>query len=227
VSERVTYLRAPGAAGGAGLQRALSRPLVLASASPRRAALLRQVGLPFDVRVSDVAEEAEEAGRGPEAVALEHARRKALAVARELPGRLVLGADTVVVLGAEVLGKPAGPDEARGMLRALSGREHEVITAVAIAIVASDGARVLAEHAEHTRVTFRALSDGEIERYVAGGEPLDKAGAYGIQGHGALLVSQIDGCYFNVVGLPLSRTWEMLVELGYDGIGREAFGSDT
>ncbi len=223
----MTHLREQRAAQDAELERALRRPLVLASASPRRAALLRQVGLPFDVRVSDVAEEADEVGRGPEAVALEHACQKALDVAGELPGRLVLGADTVVVLGDQVLGKPSGPDEARGMLRALSGREHEVISAVAIAIGASDGARLLTEHAEHTRVAFRALSDGEIERYIATGEPPDKAGAYGIQGHGALLVRDIDGCYFNVVGLPLSRTWEMLVELGYDGIGHGASDRDA
>lgn len=203
---------------------ALTQPLVLASASPRRAALLAQVGLRFEVHVSDVPEEADEAGRAPQAVALEHARAKALAVAAAAPGRLVLGADTVVVLDGDLLGKPAHAAEAAAMLRRLSGREHEVITAIAFALDAGQGARVLAEHAEHTRVVFRELSEDEIAWYVASGEPLDKAGAYGIQGHGALLVRRIEGCYFNVVGLPLSRTGEVLAELGYDLIDRNAAG---
>jgi len=203
---------------------ALTQPLVLASASPRRAALLAQVGLRFEVHVSDVPEEADEAGRAPQAVALEHARAKALAVAAAAPGRLVLGADTVVVLDGDLLGKPAHAAEAAAMLRRLSGREHEVITAIVFALDAGQGARVLAEHAEHTRVVFRELSEDEIAWYVASGEPLDKAGAYGIQGHGALLVRRIEGCYFNVVGLPLSRTGEVLAELGYDLIDRNAAG---
>ncbi len=203
---------------------ALTRPLVLASASPRRAALLAQVGLPFEVHVSGVPEEVAAPGRAPEAIALEHARAKALAVAETMPGRLVLGADTVVVLGDNVLGKPADAAEAVVMLRGLSGREHEVITAIAFAFDAGQGARVRAEHAEHTRVVFRELSEDEIAWYVASGEPLDKAGAYGIQGRGALLVRSIEGCYFNVVGLPLSRMGEILSELGYDLIDRNAAG---
>ncbi len=206
---------------------ALTRPLVLASASPRRAALLAQVGVPFEVRVSDAPENADEAGRAPAAVALEHARAKALAVAPTVPGRLVLGADTVVVLGDEVLGKPGDAAEAAAMLRALSGREHEVITAIAIALSDGSASQVLAEHAEHTRVFFRTLGEDEIARYVASGEPLDKAGAYGIQGRGALLVRRIEGCYFNVVGLPLSRTGEILAGLGYDLIARDAAPGDS
>lgn len=201
-----------------------TRPLVLASASPRRAALLAQVGVPFEVRVSDVPEEAHEPGRAPEAIALEHARAKALAIAAAMPGRTVLGADTVVVLGDEVLGKPEDAVAAAAMLRALSGRAHEVITAIAVALGDEGGAQVRAEHAEHTRVVFRALSEDEIAWYVASGEPLDKAGAYGIQGRGALLVRWIEGCYFNVVGLPLSRTGEILAELGYDLIDRNTAG---
>jgi len=199
------------------LSRAAQRPLVLASASPRRAALLAQVGVAFEVRASDVPEEADRPGRDAGEVAREHARAKALAVARQLPERLVLGADTVVVLGGEVLGKPAGREEARVMLRRLSGREHAVITAVALALGDAGRARLLDEHAECTRVRFRELGAAEIEDYVASGEPLDKAGAYGIQGRGALLVRAIEGCYFNVVGLPLSSTWEMLVRLGAAG----------
>lgn len=167
--------------------------------------------------MSNAPEEADEPGRDAADVACAHARAKALAVARELPERLVLGADTVVVLEGELLGKPAGQAEARAMLLRLSGREHEVVTGVALAFGEESRARVLAEHAERTRVCFRALSESEINAYVATGEPLDKAGAYGIQGRGALLVRAIEGCYFNVVGLPLSSTWEMLVRLGWPG----------
>lgn len=195
------------------LARALQRPLVLASASPRRAELLRQVGLSFEVQVSNVPEEADEPGRDAAEVAAEHARQKALAVARQYPERLVLGADTVVVLDGAVLGKPVDATAAQAMLRRLSGREHEVITAVVLALSDGQCARVVDEHAECTRVCFRALSATEIECYVATGEPLDKAGGYGIQGRGALLVRAIEGCYFNVVGLPLSSTWEMLRRL--------------
>ncbi|MGD9495839.1 MAG: nucleoside triphosphate pyrophosphatase [Armatimonadota bacterium] len=197
----------------AALSSALRRPLVLASASPRRAMLLRQAGIEFEVRVPQIVEDADESGLPPAEVALTHARTKAQAVARELWGRLVLGADTVVVLGTQVLGKPDGPAQARAMLQALSGRVHEVITAVALAV--GDGGGIVAEQIERTRVRFRRLSEGEIECYVASGEPLDKAGAYGIQGRGALLVREIEGCYFNVVGLPLSRIWDMLSSLGH------------
>lgn len=216
---------APGDGQDRALARALARPLVLASASPRRADLLAQVGLSFEVRVSNVPEEADETGRDAAEVAGAHAREKALAIARELPERLVLGADTVVVLEGEVLGKPTDAEQARGMLGRLSGREHEVITAVALALNDGRGTRVLDEHAERTRVRFRALSAAEIEAYVATGEPLDKAGAYGIQGRGALLVRAIEGCYFTVVGLPLSSTWEMLVRLGWPEVPMR--GADT
>jgi len=192
---------------------ALDRPLILASASPRRAELLRQVGIAFEVRVSDAPEDAGLPGAGPAEVAEAHARQKALAVAARAPGRLVLGADTVVVLDGRVLGKPESAGEAREMLHALSGREHEVITGVAIALGAGTRPRLLALEHVSTRVRFRDLSDEQIETYVASGEPMDKAGAYGIQGRGALLVDEIEGCYFNVVGLPLSRTWEIIERL--------------
>ena len=192
---------------------ALTRPLVLASASPRRSALLRQVGFEFEVVVSAAQECPAEAGADAVELALGHAREKALDVSGRMVGRLVLGADTVVVLGELVLGKPAGPDEARGMLRALSGLRHQVITAVVLAV----GEAILAEDVVVTDVTFRRLTDGEIDGYVATGEPMDKAGAYGIQGRGGLLVTQLRGCYFNVVGLPVSRVGEMLAELGWRG----------
>lgn len=200
---------------------ALDAPLILASASPRRADLLSQVGVAYEVRVSDVAEEADVPGADPAEVAEEHARDKALDVAAHNPGRLVLGADTVVVLDGRVLGKPEDEDDARRMVASLSGSEHEVITGVAIAL--ADGkARLLALEHVRTTVRFRTLTDEEIDAYVASGEPMDKAGAYGIQGRGALLVREIEGCYFNVVGLPLSRTWELLCALGHQVPGQHA-----
>lgn len=208
------------------LREARRYPLVLASASPRRAKLLAQVGLDFEIHVPEVTEDADEPQRTPEEVALLHARAKACAVARRIPRRLVLGADTVVVHAGKVLGKPTDPSEAVAMLRALSGQKHQVITAVVIAVGAEQEAQVLAEHAEVTEVVFRALSETEIARYVASGEPMDKAGAYGIQGQGAVLVHGIKGCYFNVVGLPLSRTWEMLMAVGYNVGGEITPGRD-
>ncbi|MCD6359525.1 MAG: septum formation inhibitor Maf [Armatimonadetes bacterium] len=187
--------------------------MVLASVSPRRRELLRQVGFEFEVVAPEVPE-TQGTGEDAAELALRHARAKALAVAERTPARLVLGADTVVVLGKRILGKPAGADEAREMLRSLSGRRHEVVTAVVIAAGEAEGeARVLAEDVVVTAVTFRELSEREIEDYVACGEPMDKAGAYGIQGRGALLVARVDGCYFNVVGLPLARVGEMLAGL--------------
>lgn len=213
VCEDAGRIEQPGEETRAALAGALDRPLILASASPRRAELLRQVGIAFEVRVSDAPEDADVPGAGPAEVAQAHAREKALAVAARVPGRLVLGADTVVVLDGRVLGKPESADEAREMLHALSGREHEVITGVAIALGAGTQARVLALEHVSTRVRFRDVSDEQIETYVASGEPMDKAGAYGIQGRGALLVDEIEGCYFNVVGLPLSRTWEIIERL--------------
>lgn len=204
-SSQRTQLHAPEA-----VNRLLDLPLVLASGSPRRAELLTQVGIDFAVRVSGVAEEADEPGADPAEVALTHARQKALDVAADLPGRIVLGADTVVVLDGRVLGKPDSPQVARETLATLSGRRHDVMTAVALALGAADGPELLATDHVRTRVQFRELHPDEIAAYVDSGEPMDKAGAYGIQGRGALLVRRIEGCYFNVVGLPLSRTWEML-----------------
>jgi septum formation protein len=185
-------------------------PLVLASASPRRAELLRQVGVAFEIIISDVAEDAWEPEAAPAAIAVEHARRKALVISARMPRRLVLGADTVVVLDGHVLGKPQDEEDAARMLKALSGRSHDVITGVALALDAGSGAAVVDEAHAVTEVVFRELSDEEVHQYVLTGEPMDKAGAYGIQGCGALLVREIKGCYSNVVGLPLSRTWEML-----------------
>ena len=191
---------------GGALREALRRPLILASASPRRAELLRQVGWEFEVVVSDVEENEAATDQDAASLVASHARSKALDVSGRNPARLTLGADTIVVVGERVLGKPTTADEAREMLRALSGREHQVMTAVALTV----GDRLIAEDVVMTDVTFRELSEREIEDYVATGEPMDKAGAYGIQGRGALIVRQVRGCYFNVVGLPLARVGEMV-----------------
>lgn len=189
--------------------------LVLASRSPRRADLLVTAGIPFEVRPSDGVEEAHAmGGRRPEVYAEELARVKAAAVAADCPGRLVLGADTIVVLEDEVLEKPDDVAEAEQMLARLSGQRHVVISA--IALVRDDHCLWLGH--ERTDVEFLPLEAHAISRYVATGEPMDKAGAYGIQGYGALMVRGVRGCYFNVMGLPLALLGQALREtLGSGG----------
>ena len=183
--------------------------LILASGSPRRRQLLEQIGLTFVVRSSDV-DESVSPGLTPAQVVESLSARKGEAVAAEAaPGDLVLSADTVVALDGAILGKPRDRAEAEAMLTALSGRTHQVYTGVTLL---QDGRR-LTEH-EVTAVTFRPLSPGEIAAYVSTGEPMDKAGAYGIQGLGALLVVRLEGDYFNVMGLPLCRLGEMLAQFG-------------
>ncbi|NLM39075.1 MAG: septum formation inhibitor Maf [Firmicutes bacterium] len=182
--------------------------IILASQSPRRAALLRQYGLDFTIE-SSPAEESSEGNRAE--LAVQNALRKAEAIAQKYPQALTIGADTIVVLGERVLGKPSGQHEAYAMLRSLSGQVHQVITGVAL--VGPDKTRTFAET---TSVKFRDLSDDEIGAYVRSGEPLDKAGAYGIQGFGGLFVEAIHGCYFNVVGLPTPRLMLALREFGID-----------
>jgi len=187
--------------------------IVLASTSPRRSALLTEAGIPFiAVAPRDVAEDLP-AGEPPRATVTRHARAKAHSVAAAHPGRLLLGADTIVVLDGAAFGKPADEAEARTMLAALQGRTHTVFTGLAV-VDATNGAELV--DAEATDVTMRALSSEEVAAYVATGEPLDKAGAYAIQGRGALLVERVDGDYFNVVGLPLYRLSKMLATFGYD-----------
>jgi septum formation protein len=186
--------------------------LILASGSPRREALMRQVGLRFEVEPSDADESL------PEGVpAAESAEQLALKKARQVAaGRtegLIIGADTVVVVDGRILGKPSGPEEASAMIRRLSGREHQVITGIAVVDAATAESR---SDSVSTDVCFALLSDEIIERYVATGEPLDKAGGYGIQGYAALLVEAIRGDYNNVVGLPVRRLAELLGEFGYD-----------
>lgn len=183
--------------------------LVLASASPRREALLRQLGVPFEVVPSDLPE-VWPPGPAPAAVTA-LALAKARAVASRLADAIVLGADTAVVLGGKVFGKPESPEDARRMLRALRGREHEVITGVALVEVPSGREETAAVVSQ---VLMREYSEAEIDAYIASGEPLDKAGAYAIQAAGHGLVDRVQGCYTNVVGLPLTTTRRLLEAWG-------------
>jgi septum formation protein len=189
--------------------------IVLASASPRRAAILRDAGIPFEVLAAQVDEtrrDGELRGDYVRRLALEKARAAAAEAPADSGDCLFVGADTVVVAGGEILGKPVSEDDARRMLRMLSGGVHEVHTG--LAVVERPGTAESATD-EITRVTFAALSDDEIENYIATGEPFDKAGAYGIQGIGGRYVTRIEGCYFNVMGLPLARLWSLLQEFGW------------
>lgn len=186
--------------------------IILASNSPRRRELLAQIGIrDFQILSPDV-DEAVESGLSPARMVEALSLRKARAAAGRAGAEdLILAADTVVALDGAVLGKPRSGDEAFAMLSALSGREHHVYTGVTVLL---EG-RAVTEH-EQTAVTFRALEPGEIRGYIATGEPMDKAGAYGIQGLGALLVSGIRGDYCNVVGLPVFRLGRILARCGVD-----------
>ena len=171
--------------------------LILASQSPRRQELLKLLGLPFTVRVADIDETLGTCA--PEEAVAQLSRKKAEAVRRSAD-ELVIGADTVVVLDGKVLGKPSDETDAFRMLRSLSGRRHQVMTGVTVL----QGDRCTSV-TEVTEVSFRPLSDGDILSYIATGDPMDKAGSYGIQNGGALFVDGIHGDYFNVVGLPVCR----------------------
>lgn len=184
--------------------------VVLASASPRRHELLGMIGIAHEVDPADI-DESVRAGESPTAYALRLAREKAAAVSARRPHALVIAADTTVVVDDRIFGKPADRDDACRMLRALSGRSHVVHTAMA---VARDGGRVMESGVESTRVTFRPLGDDEIAAYVATREPMDKAGAYGIQGYGATIVERVDGDYFAVMGLALRRLVALLGAVG-------------
>ena len=176
--------------------------LILASQSPRRRELLAKLNIPFQVEVADV-DEHPLPEESPRQLVARLSRLKAEASAG--PGKVVIAADTVVVQDEKILGKPADEQEAKAMLMALSGRTHQVMTGVT---VLKDGKA--ATHTEITQVTFRTLTEGEISRYIAGGEPMDKAGAYGIQGGAGVFVEAICGDYYNVVGLPRCRLWRLL-----------------
>jgi septum formation protein len=181
--------------------------LILASRSPRRQELLRNAGFEFDVDPSSVLEE-QLPNETPVAFVRRLAQEKAREVASRSPaGSLVLGADTEVIVDGEVLGKPADPEDASRMLRMLSGRCHEVLTGVAL--VQALGHLEALEHSS-TTVWLRALRESEVREYVSSGEPFDKAGGYAIQGRASRFVTRIEGCYSNVVGLPVSLLDEML-----------------
>lgn len=186
--------------------------IILASASPRRSELLRQVGFDFEV-IPSRADEQEIAGESPQ----EHVVRLSLDKAREvstrddIDGRWIIGSDTIVLCDNNILGKPKDAEDASQMLRSLSGRTHQVLSGYAILDRCTGESRAAAVT---TRVSFRSLTDAEISGYIASGEPTDKAGAYAIQGLGAFMVSRIEGSYSNVVGLPLCEVVQALEFLG-------------
>ncbi|CAG0982385.1 dTTP/UTP pyrophosphatase [Geobacteraceae bacterium] len=187
-----------------------SSRIVLASASPRRLELLASAGVEFDVFASDIPEEPIP-GEGPADFSVRLAKDKAVATAARVEGRWFIGADTIVVCAGEIMGKPVDETDATRMLKKLSGVPHEVITGYAIYDKERDG---LLCKAVVTKVFFKGLRDDEISAYVATGCPMDKAGAYAIQGGAAYMVERIDGSYTNVVGLPLCEVVEDLRKLG-------------
>lgn len=186
-----------------------SQQLILASQSPRRVELLREAGFNFRVQVPDV-EEAHDATLTPAELTLENARRKAIRIAGENPGAIVLGADTLVYVDGDPLAKPTDMDEARTMLRRLSGRWHEVCTGV---VVAGGPDLVLAAVPVITRVLFRPLDETAISAYHLRCNPLDKAGGYGIQDAPDIILDHIEGSWSNVVGLPIEQVTEVLIGL--------------
>jgi septum formation protein len=183
--------------------------LILASSSPRRAELLRAAGIEFSVRVADV-DETQLPGESPRDYVLRLSSAKAQAVARD--DELVLGADTTVVINDEIAGKPVDEEDARKILRALSGQWHEVLTAVTVL----RGERVVSDIAS-TLVKFSEMSEAEIDWYISTGEPMDKAGAYGIQGSASRFVERIEGNYSNVVGLPVEMVYRMIKRMKDEG----------
>ena len=185
--------------------------IVLASQSPRRRELLERLGLPFRTLVPDIDERMDRPLPPAELVAVISAEKARAAQALAGPEAIVIAADTVVALDGAVLGKPAGGADAARMLSALAGRTHHVYTG--LTVLRGERVRTVSEE---TAVTFRPLTEREIAAYVRTGEPLDKAGAYGIQGYGALLVEGIQGDYYNVMGLPVCRLGLLLGELGVD-----------
>jgi septum formation protein len=186
----------------------LTPELILASKSPRRAEILRAVGWRFEAIAANVDET-----RTPDEAAIAYVERLAKTKAETVRQRgnasLVLGADTVVVIAGEILGQPTDEEDARRMLKLLRGKWHEVLTGVALV----NGTEVVVDH-ETTRVRFAKMSDAEIDWYVATQEPLDKAGAYAIQGHAALFIEEVAGDYFNIVGLPIRLVYELVGRLG-------------
>lgn len=195
--------------------------LLLASASPRRHELLARLGIEFEVRVADL-DETPLPGEEPRAYVARLAEAKARAVADVAPepAVVVIGADTAVVVDGHLLGKPVDDADAARMLRLLSGRTHQVLTGVAVAVAGSGAASSeAAVDVAVTDVTFTSMSDADIAWYVASGEPADKAGAYAVQGRGAVFVTSISGSPDNVIGLPLALTRRLLEAAGHPGLG--------
>ena len=186
---------------------------ILASQSPRRRELLAMLGLEFEIFTADIDETMDPALSAEQAVAAV-CERKARAVGQRHPGRLIVAADTIVVVDETILGKPHCEDEARAMLHSLSGRSHRVMTGFCLW---RDGA--CETHVETTKLWFRDLSDGEIDAYVATGSPMDKAGAYGIQDQAAVFVQRLEGDYYNVMGLPLCALTQALRAWGIPVLG--------
>ena len=186
----------------------MSVKVILASGSPRRRQLLELIGIPHEVRPSNI-DETMRPREAPRRHAERLAREKASAIATREPDVVTIAADTIVVVNRQVLGKPRDNADAKRMLSMLSGREHTVITAVAVA-----RGRKLRSAIEEVKVKFRRLREDEIDAYIATDEPMDKAGAYGIQGYGATIVECVDGDYFAVMGLPLARLVTLLRDLG-------------
>jgi len=185
--------------------------IILASASPRRAQLLRQIGVDFELAPGQIQERPHPDEAPPDYIT-RIARAKVIAIARKRDSGLVIGADTIVVIDGRMLGKPEDENAARNMLRQLSGKWHAVMTGVALYDVAT---RQEVADFDKTLVKFAQLNDREIEWYLKTGEPMDKAGAYGIQGFGGVLVEEIAGNYYNVVGLPLPLVYRLARGLGY------------
>jgi len=183
----------------------IREPLVLASSSPRRRQLLEMLGISIRVNAPNLPEV-----RSPAETPVDYVERLAREKARSVPGSLVLGADTTVIVRDQVLEKPVDSNDALAMLRKLQGRTHQVVTSVALV---ADG--TLHQATDITNVKFRRLDEAMLEAYVATGEPMDKAGAYGIQGYGAALVERIDGDFFSVMGLPLRLVLHLLEEAGH------------
>lgn len=186
----------------------LNVKLILASGSPRRAEILAAVGWEFEKQVADV-DETESAGEKPEDYVRRLARKKAETVAANHENALVLGADTIVVIDNQIVGKPRDFDDARRMLRMLSGNWHEVLTGIALVKVSAGNFETQVD-LQRTRVKFAELNDSEVEFLVEKGAPLDKAGAYAVQAQAALFIEEIRGDYWNVVGLPVNLVYELL-----------------
>lgn len=191
----------------------MTETLVLASGSPRRKELLQQLGLTFSVRPSEADESLPMTD--PETAVQELARRKAVSVADQMDHALIIGADTLVVCDQEMLGKPKDEQDALRMLMRLQGRTHQVISGIAIVEVIDGKVHRTETEARQTMVRMLPLSQNQIKWYIQTGEPFDKAGAYGIQGIGAMFIDSIEGCYFNVVGLSLSLLAQMIERMGY------------